>query len=125
MWWVIAVIAGIFIGLRIIFGPEVTIALMLIFALITCVIVFYNFTIENSKTIKEQKEIALYNEKKESELLEKELGIPSKYILVEKDKDGYFKVTSEKGIYKVQFDYDKDRKIKSIKKVIQIESRVQ
>ncbi|MEC3226220.1 hypothetical protein P9027_30350 [Bacillus thuringiensis] len=125
MWWVILVIAVIFIGLRIVFGPEVTIGLMLIFALITCVIGFYSFTLDNSKTLKELENISLYNEKKESELLEKELGIPSKYILIEKDKEDYFKVTSEKGIYKVQFDYDKDKKIKSLKKVIQIESRVQ
>lgn len=126
MWWMIFVCIIMLIGFWCLFGSREFINLVV---LILCVISFWGFLYLTMDVLEEAKEeqgkITLYNEKKESELLEKELDIPSKYILVEKDKDDYLKVTSEKGIYIVQFDYDKDKKIKSLKKVIQIESRVQ
>ncbi|PGM04053.1 hypothetical protein CN942_19750 [Bacillus thuringiensis] len=69
-----------------------------------------------------------YNEMKRWQLLEKQFGVPKEKVSEERDGDlfdDYFKVTTEKGVYKIQYEYDKDQKIKSLQKVIKIPSNAE
>lgn len=64
-----------------------------------------------------------YNEKKQNELLSEKFKLPITDILIEPILETqYYKVTTNTGIYKIEFDFDSNEKIIGFKEFKQITS---